>query len=191
MDMQRARAGLAALLLVAGVSACGGAEEEVGGGEAGFLHGAGGVHTQVGEVLLRDVSIDEPEGSAYRRGDVARLRVTLFNQAEQPDALVGVRSTAAGDIRILVDRDCDGTFESSGEVALPATPAVRTPAPGVPDGPEVNYLVGLRIDQEVDSGSFVPVTFVFRNAGTTTVQVPVELTGRPLQEDDAACEPAV
>jgi hypothetical protein len=33
------------------------------------------------------------------------------------------------------------------------------------------------------------VTFTFENAGSTTVQVPVELTGERDRDDDAECEP--
>ncbi len=33
------------------------------------------------------------------------------------------------------------------------------------------------------------MTFTFANAGSTTVQVPVELTGERDRDDDAECEP--
>lgn len=176
-------------VVLALATGCGDDEAAPLSGEGEFLHGADGVHTRVGEVLLRDISVDEPADTEYAAGDVVRLRVTLVNEAERPDALVGVRSTVAADTAVLVDADCDGTFESTGSVPLPAAPAVRTPAVEVPDGPEVPYVVGVRLDEPVPSGSSVPVTFVFRNAGATTVQVPVELTGQPLVEDDPGCEP--
>ncbi len=158
--------------------------------EAHFLHGAGGVNTRVGEVLLRDVSIDEPRDTLYQAGDVVRLKVTLFNEAEAPDALVGVSTPAASDTRLLVDRDCDGTAEVVGQVPLPAKALVRTPAPTVPNGPEVNYRVDLRLDQPLRSGLTVPATFTFQHAGSTTVQVPIELTDQPLQQDVTRCEPS-
>lgn len=159
--------------------------------ESQFLHGAGGVHARVGEVLLRDVSIEEPRDTRYQAGEVVRLKVTLFNQAEVPDALVAVNSPAAEVSRLLVDRDCDGTAEIVGRVPLPAKELVRTPAPTMPNGPEVNYRVDLRLDQPLRSGLSVPVTFTFARAGSTTIQVPIELTDQPLQQDVTRCEPAV
>ncbi len=159
--------------------------------ESEFLHGAGGVNARVGEVLLRDVSIEEPRDTRYRAGEVVRLKVTLFNQAEVPDALLAVSTPAAEVSRLLVDRDCDGTAEIVGRVPLPAMELVRTPAPTVPNGPEVNYRVDLRLDQPLRSGMSVPVTFTFERAGSTTVQVPIELTDQPLQQDVTRCEPAV
>ena len=186
---RRAAGALLAGCLGLTVTGCGG--ERPLESESEFLHGAGGVHARVGEVLLRDVSIEEPRDTRYRAGDVVRLRVTLFNEAEVPDALVAVRSPAASDTRLLVDRNCDGTAEMVGRVPLPAKELVRTPSTSVPDGPEVNYRVDLRLDQPLRSGLTVPVTFTFQRAGSTTVQVPIELTDQPLQQDDPQCEPAV
>lgn len=176
------------VVLVGGTLAGCGAGRSAEPGESGFLHGAGGVNTSVADVLLRDVSIDEPGDTAYQPGDVARLRLTLFNEAPQSDALVRVSTPAASVSRIVVDSDCDGIAEIVGEVPLPPQPALRTPAPSRPDGPEIDYLVELQLDQKVPSGTFVPVTFTFRQAGTTTVQVPVELTNSG-DRDTAACEP--
>lgn len=185
-----ASAVLPAAALVAAVLLTGCGSEQPLPGETGFLNGAGGVDTRVGPVLLRDVSIDEPDDGVYAPGDLVRLRVTLFNEAATQDALSAVSTPAASDSLLLVDRDCDGTTERVGEVLLPPQPTVRTPAPGVPDGPEVYDAVQLQLDEQLRSGESVPVTFTFREAGSTTVQVPVELSGAPLLADDAACEPA-
>lgn len=185
-----ARRAVGALLTAGlGLAVAGCGSERPGASESEFLHGAGGVDARVGEVLLRDVSIEEPRDTLYRAGDVVRLRVTLFNEAETPDALVDVSSPAAGAVRLTVDRDCDGTPEVVGRVPLQAGAAVRTPAPTTPDGPEVDYRVDLRLDQLLHSGQTVPVTFAFQRAGSTTVQVPVELTDEPLQQDVTRCEP--
>ncbi len=116
--------------------------------------------------------------------------MTLINEAERGDALVRVESPAVAEARLLVDHDCDGQPEVEGRIPLPAQEPVRTPAPGVPDGPEVDYRVDLRRDQPLGSGSTVPVTFTFRNAGSTTLNVPVELSGQPLQQDLTRCEPS-
>ena len=176
-------AGLLSLALVG----CG--QERPLESEPEFLHGAGGVHASVGEVLLRDVSIDEPSDTLYTTGDTARLRLTLFNEAEHPDALTSVTSPAASRTHLLVDRNCDGTAEVVGRIPLPAKALLRTPSVTPPDGPEVNYRVDLLLDEPVRSGLTVPVTFTFERAGSTTVQIPVEQTDQPLQQDVARCEP--
>lgn len=186
---QWAAVGAAMTALSVTLSGCGG-QSNLNLSEDEFAHAAGGNNAQVGEVLLRDVSIDEPAGTTFEAGDIVRLKLTLFNEAEQADALVSVSTAAASAEQILVDRDCDGTPEVVGEVPLPPKPPLRTPDPAVPDGPEVNYRVLLRLDKQLPSGSFVPVTFTFRNAGATTVQVPVERPDTPLRKDDVRCEPA-
>ena len=181
----RATAGALSTCAVLALASCGG--EHPDQSESEFLHGAGGIHARVGEVLLRDVSIDEPRDTTYEAGQVVRLKVTLFNEAERADALVRVESPAAAEARLLVDRNCDGEPEVEGRIPLPAQQPVRTPAPGVPDGPEVDYRVDLRLDQPLGSGSTVPVTFTFQNAGSTTLNVPVELADQPLQQDVDRC----
>ncbi len=57
------------------------------------------------------------------------------------------------------------------------------------DGPEPYYRVDIALDEQLSAGEFVPVTFTFANAGSTTVQVPVELTVEAERDDDAECEP--
>ena len=130
------RGGPVVLALTAALALSGCGQERSSTTESELLHGAGGVNSRVGPVLLRDVSIDEPDDGLYEPGDVVRLRVTLFNEAPTPELLTGVSTPAATDSRLVVDRDCDGTPERIGELALPAQPPVRTPAPGVPDGPD-------------------------------------------------------
>ena len=182
----RCRALLALLVMTVGSTACGGDSDE---GESEFLHGAAGVHTNVGQVLLRDVSVDEPVDGVYERGDVARLRVVLFNKAPVPDVLTSVSTPVAADVRLLVDADCDGTAERIGSIPLAPQPPVARPAPTPPNGPEPFYRVDVAFDEQVRTGEFIPVTFTFANAGSTTVQVPVELTVEADRDDDAECEP--
>lgn len=137
-----------------------------------------GVNGQVGEVLLRDVSFDEPPDRSYDSGDVVRLRFTVFNQAERPDALLGVQTPVASRTTLLYDRDCDGDTEQIDRLQLEGQADVRTPAPGRPDGRERRPHVEVLLEKRLLAGEIAPVTFRFRNAGSTTLQVPVELTGQ-------------
>lgn len=187
MTLPRLLPVLAAVALV--VTGCGGADHS--GSEAAVVHPGAGVNSRVGNVLLRDVSIDEPRDATFAPGQVVRLRVTLFNEGDTPDAFLGVTTPIASDTRLVRDANCDGTAEVVSELPLPGQDPVRTPAPGVPNGPEVAYVVQLVLQQAVPSGQSVPVTFAFRQAGTTTVQVPVEVPDAPGTRDDPGCEPVV
>ncbi len=148
-----------------------------------------GVDARVGEVRLLDVSFDEPLDRSYDVGDVARLRFVLHNEAERPDALLEVTTPVGSRTRLLQDRDCDGQVEPVDELTLAAQEPVRTPAPGVPDGLQ-RSAVEVLLDQRLLAGETAAVTFRFRNAGSGTVQVPVELTGqRNLEDPDLRCHP--
>jgi hypothetical protein len=188
-DRTRRVTRLVAGLLVAATVApgCGGPSQE-DLEEATSADESGGIDAQVGQVLLRDVSLDEPDDGDYAPGDVARLRVVLLNQAPAPDALTAVASPAAAAARLLVDADCDGQVEELGRIPLPPQPEKRTPQAGAPDGPEPYYRVDLKLDGQVAAGESVSVSFTFERAGMTTLQVPVEQAGAP--HDDAECEPA-
>ncbi len=189
-DRRRRRGRLSLVLLsaMAASTACGSADAG-DDDDSRFLSGAG-VQANVGDVLLRDISLDEPADGTYEPGDVARLRLVLFNEASAADALTSVSTPVAADVRLLVDRDCDGTAERTGTVPLPPQPPVARPAPTPPNGPEPYYRVDLLLDRDLRSGEFVPVTFSFANAGTTTVQVPIELAIEGDRDDDGQCEPA-
>lgn len=188
----RSAAGLLALVLVA--TACAGDDEAreqaadppaaqpVPGGNAA------GVDARVGEVRLLDVSFDEPPDRSYDVGDVVRMRFVLANEAERPDTLLEVTTPVASRAYLARDRDCDGQAERVEEIPLPAEEPVRTPAPGVPDGPERHSAADVVLDQRLLAGETAPVTFRFRNAGSGTVQVPVELTGQR-NVADPQCEP--
>lgn len=186
--LRRSRGVLALVAAAAVTTACGADTALV---ESEFLHGAGGVHARVGDVLLRDVSLDEPADGSFERGDVARLRLVLFNEAPAADILTDVSTPVAADVRLLVDADCDGTAERLGAVPLAPQPPVARPAPTPPDGPEPFYRVDVVLDEALRAGESVPVRFTFANAGSTTVQVPVELTAEADRDDDAECEPVV
>ena len=182
----RTAAGLVALVLVA--AGCAGADEEreqapgppaAAPAEQPFPGGdVTGVTGRVGQVRLLDVSFDEPLDRSYDVGDVALLRFGLVNEAERPDALLEVTTPVASRARLLHDENCDGQAEGVDEVPLAAQAPVRTPAPGVPDGPESTYAVELVLDERLLAGETAPVTFHFRTAGSGTVQVPVELSGQ-------------
>lgn len=178
---------LTAMMAMVSTAACGGPAAG-GPAEAQFLHGAGGVNERVGGILLRDVSLDEPEDGLYEAGDVARLRVVFYNETPSPDRLVDVSTPSASEVRLLVDPNCDGVADRLGTIRLPVP---SSEAPVSTDGPEPYYRVDLLLAEQVRSGESLEVTFTFAEAGTTTVQVPVELAGESNVDDDAECEPVL
>ena len=117
-----------------------------------------GANAQVGQVLLRDVQVSTGVPAMNRD---ATVRLTLVNQAGQPDALTAVASDVAGRVEMFADANCTQTAR----VALPA-------------GPSAQYTIGLS-DLRIGlvRGGNVPITFTFANAGTITVPTPIDGTG--------------
>jgi hypothetical protein len=82
--------------------------------------GTMGTNGRVGDVLLRNVFVEAPDGSGYQPGDDATVRLALFSEADRPDTLLGVRSDAARGVEMLADRDCDGGSEPVSGITVPA-----------------------------------------------------------------------
>lgn len=117
--------------------------------------GTTGANAKVGQVLLRDVEVTTGITGASRE---ATVRLTIVNQAGQPDALTAVASDVAGRVEMFANTGCTAT---AARIALPA-------------GPSAQYTIRLR-DLRIGlvRGGNVPITFTFANAGTITVPTPV------------------
>ncbi|WP_447002527.1 copper chaperone PCu(A)C [Saccharothrix isguenensis] len=155
------------------VAACGEPQRQL---ESGTM----GSNGQVGDVVLRNVVVEAPPGHAWEPGDEARVRLTVLTGADQPDALVEVRTGAATRVELRADRDCDGVAEPVDRVEVPTE--------GTADEPVSAY--ELRIvdfTREVLAGTTVPLTFVFEDAGETTVDAMVEATGDGDEFPQPAC----
>jgi copper(I)-binding protein len=113
-----------------------------------------GANAQVGQVLLRGVKVTTGVTDTNRD---ATVRLTLVNQAGQPDALTAVASDVAGKVEMLADASCNQTAR----IELPA-------------GPSAQYTIRLS-DLRIGlvRGGNVPITFTFANAGTITVPTPI------------------
>lgn len=124
------------------------------------------VDGQVGRLRLLRVAIDAPgpSGSIHIAGSNAALVLTIANFGEAEDALVAATATVAGQI---VLRDGDAVTPAPLQLAVPAGGAAVL---GEVTGPHLE-LSGLRAS--LRSGSQVLVTFVFRDAGSVLLQVPV------------------
>ncbi|MDX3659696.1 copper chaperone PCu(A)C [Streptomyces sp. ID05-26A] len=130
-----------------------------------------GANGEVGDVLLRNIHVMPPGGDGYEQGDNALVQFAMFNRARQADALIDVRSDAAEDVVLHWDTDCDGTTEPVERLPLLADGGVARLS-----GSLLAYhleLIGLT--REVGAGTDVAVIFEFERAGSTTLDVPVEV----------------
>jgi copper(I)-binding protein len=149
---------LLAVVLLAG--ACGDAPRTDAAGTMG-------TNGEVAHILLRNVYLVASGEGGHRRGEDGLVRLWLFNTSTVEDTLVGVRSARAESARIGWDRDCDGTYETVRE--LPVLPGGTVPY-GRPYAVELVDFIGV-----VRGGTTVPVTFTFRHAGETRLDVMVEV----------------
>jgi len=142
-------AALAATAVLA--AGCGGYSHPLTTNEPAAL----GANAQVGQVMLRGVEVSTGMTNVNRD---ATVRLTLVNQASQPDALTAVASDVAGQVKMLADASCNQTAR----IALPS-------------GPSAQYMIRLS-DLKIGlvRGGNVPITFTFANAGTITVPTPID-----------------
>lgn len=152
-----------AAVLVA-VVACGEPQREL---ESGTM----GTNAEVGDVVLRNVFIEAPAGHAYQAGEDAVVRLAMFTRAGKPDELVSVRSAGARQVVMRADRDCDGTDEDVGSLAVPVDDT------GLGRGGLTYHLLLVDLTDEVLAGTTVPLDFTFRDAGGTRVSAMVEAAG--------------
>ncbi len=130
-----------------------------------------GTGVNVGDIALRDITFEYPDGGLYESGDSARLLFTAVNRNPlEPDALVDVTSPA-------FEGDLDS--DEGVPIELPARVDVSFQGDGA-----VLELTDLA--EELRTSVAVDVTFVFENAGEVTVQVPVAV---PLEYEQADAEP--
>ncbi|HEY6744353.1 MAG TPA: copper chaperone PCu(A)C [Mycobacteriales bacterium] len=145
--------------------------------------GTTGTNAQIGDLLLRNLQIDEPSGPSYSPGADPRVFLTIVNEGSRPDVLTRITSPAARSVEIRRDEDCDGTAEVLPRLALPAQ-VDRTSPPNAPGPTRARYFLRLvDLVDTVPAGASVPLTFTFTGAGTTTVQAKVDLYGAGADAD--------
>jgi len=129
----------------------------------------GGVSANVGEIALRDISLEYPEAGVWSTGDDVRLQFVAVNRsAGVDDALVDVTSPAFG-----------GEVDSEATLPIELAAGVDTSFQG--DG-EVLELTSL--GEELVPTVRVEVTFTFEQAGAVRVMVPVAVPLEHLERTD-------
>lgn len=188
-------AGLAGLVIVLVVAGCGAGQDTQTDSMDPSVNGAIG---QVGPIAIRDAQFAVPNRGVFPAGASAEMRLTIVNTGATDDELVEVTSPVADEVEISGDRSLvarratligggGGSHASSSSVpsstssprptgsvsgSATARPTSTSAAPKpVEIGKATIVLKGL--NTALYSGKTYPVTFVFRNAGSVTVQLPI------------------
>jgi copper(I)-binding protein len=124
---------------------------------------------RVGQILVRNLALLPPgPGGVYPPGSDVSAVVTLLNEGDAPDVLLGASSPLARDVQLVVDgRDVD-------QVVL---------APGQRDPQLPPVELRLRaVREEIRTGSTVPIALRFGEGGQARFEVPVKLPYRTNSE---------
>ncbi len=131
-----------------------------------------GSEGQVGQILLRNITMDPGSAVVVPAGATITLAGTLVNQGLGEDQLVSVTSPYASQVR------------SEGATTIPGNDAtqmvgsqpgpVGPPSPTKPNGTVRITLAG--VTQVLHAGPTYPVTFTFAKAGSITLPVNLQTT---------------
>ena len=135
----------------------------------GSLAGSEG---QVGQMALRDITLDPGPAVVVPAGATITLSGTLVNQGLGDDQLVSVTSPYASQVRSEGDTTIPGNSATRMVGARPGP--VGPPTPTQPDGTLRVTLAG--VTQVLHAGPTYPITFTFAKAGSITLPVSVETT---------------
>lgn len=152
--------GCAAMLALSG---CGTGPDAFTSQHVTAVNGSSG---EVGPIALRDTVFAYPGGAnvfGYRPGEDVPVGVTIVNESDTSDQLIAVSSPVAGGARI------------EGPTIIPGHGAVTTRADASGLSAEAPRLRIVLTDlrEPIRPGLNTPLTFVFREAGRLTLQVPI------------------
>ena len=187
------RIGIAAALVAAALAltSCAQGEHAATSTDKPAVEGAGG---QIGKIKLLDVSVQAPNiaGRAtgtkfYAPGDNAPLTITLVNSGHDADTLTSVTSTSFTGWSITnTATSGNPQVVSAGATSQVVPPQTRIPlglsdlGVGIGSSDQTLVMRGLTTaGGNLYPGSQIPITFTFANAGSVTLQVPVDLTATP------------
>jgi copper(I)-binding protein len=130
----------------------------------------------LGDIAIRNVHVDEPAAAASNvvaAGGEATVSGVLVNSGTEDDALVGASSPAATSTRLK---------EGSADAADVPVLAKRTST--------TTWTIVLSgVTEQLRAGQFISVTLNFKNAGHTTIQVPVRAADNGLDTRPEAQDP--
>lgn len=143
--------------------------------------------TDLGDLQVRNLYLAAPEGSTYSEGDDAPLYLTVASRSRSADSLISVTSPDARSVAV-VPAGAEATPSADNTSASPSAGAgidSRTTAAELPIeirggsaltlGPDSTHLVLQGLVRQLRPSQYVQVTLTFATAGSTTLNVPVEL----------------
>jgi copper(I)-binding protein len=131
------------------------------------------VDGQVGTIRLLHVYVASPgdRGTTHIAGEGAELFLTLANDGDAPDTLVGTHSETAAQV-LFRNGDADPTPQIQVEVLAGGVAVLREVT-----GPHLELA---ELAEPLRSGTRLAITFDFENSGPVTLNVPVAVyNGRP------------
>jgi copper(I)-binding protein len=190
-------AGLTGLVIMLVVAGCGAGQNTQTDSIEPGVNGALG---QAGPIAIRNARFAPTDRGVYPAGASAELVLTIVNSGATDDELTEVTSPVADDVQITGDRalvagralqvggggTATATSSSSSASVAPTSSSVSSPASGsstarptstssapppVELGKATIVLKGL--NTPLYSGKTYPVTFVFRRAGSVTIELPI------------------
>jgi len=140
-----------------------------------------GAQAEVGDIAIREAKLAAPSGGGgYESGDDADLQVAFVNRGDKADTLTGVdaKGFASAEIANTASRisSTTGSTAATDQIKIPAGGAVFV---GQQNSDYTITLSGL--DDSLNTGQYVEVTFTFENAGDVTL--PITVANPPRTEE--------
>jgi copper(I)-binding protein len=140
---------------------------------------------RVGSITVAGIAIQSPPQASYPADSAVPLRMVLVNSGRSDDTLTSITSTQITGWGAYRTRAAASAAAQSGGTASGAGGAT-TSVPvgsnarvsfGTPDAKGAVLLNGIKTD--LHPGMSISLTLTFDRAGSTTVQVPVQLSSAP------------
>ena len=139
-----------------------------------------GAQAQVGDLSLRQAELLHPRGGTYEQGDDAGVRLAIVNAGGEDDTLVAVDgegfagaeiesgATASAGAGSTSSATATGSASRGGaqEIVIPAGSTVFI-------GDDESNVTLTDLDEALNTGQFLQVTFTFEKAGEVTLPLTV------------------
>ena len=141
-----------------------------------------GAQAQVGDISIRQAQLAAPSSGGYERGDDADLQVAFVNGGSEADTLVRVDGDgfASAEIANTASRISSSSSGPTDEIEIPAGSSVFV---GQRSSDYTVTFTGL--DENLNTGQYLQVTFTFEKAGEVTLPITVANPSRSQERGEA------
>ena len=137
-----------------------------------------GAMAQVGDLTLRAITLDYPEGGSYEAGDDATVEMAIVNPGTEDDTLTDISGEGFDEAVIETSGTGPSGTSASDELEIPARSTVFV---GAEDGPTITLT---DLDEPLTTGQHVELQLTFANAGQVTVQARVSTPDEVLERGE-------